>query len=812
MDTGSQDIFEAKVFEPVEAIDGRLDAGVLLVCDHARNALPAEYGALGLPGADLDRHIAYDIGARWLTLQMARALQAPAVLSTFSRLLIDPNRGADDPTLVMRFSDGAIVPGNARADAAEIERRTRLFWRPYRDAVQGTAAAMLATGRPPALLSIHSFTDDWRGFKRPWKVGVLYDSDDRLARAFLAGLAAEGLAPQEIGDNEPYAGGLKGDTIDEVATARGLANALIEVRQDLIATEAAAQRWGERLARVAERALGAGRPALAGARRFANAGPFRQNRLNATPRARNPMETPLTPLAFAARARRIYGKRDATVFEGVTRSYAEFLDRTDRWSHRLQALGVGPGDRVAYIAQNIPAHLEGYYAVPQIGAVLVPINYRLAASDFVYILNHCGARTLCVDADYVEAIAAIRAELPLIEHFVALEGAREGWLDYEAEVAASAPDFAPVEIDESDLITINYTSGTTARPKGVMITHRNAYLNVLGTLVHFHVTPADRYLWTLPMFHANGWTFVWLATARGAAHVCLRKVDPAAIFRLVGEQGVTTLCAAPTVLIGVANAPPAARAPAAGRKVRLLTAGAPPAAHTIERIERELGWEVLHVYGMTETSPLILACEPLPEHEALGAAERAGVKARQGVELVSSGEIRVIDENGDAVPGDGRTLGEICVRGNVVMKGYFNDPAATEAAFKGGWMHTGDAAVVHPDGYVEIKDRFKDVIISGGENISSVEIEGVLLTHPSVQEVSVVGLKHERWGEAPHAFVVLKPGESATEEELRQFARAHLARFKVPQGVSFVPELPKTATGKIQKFVLRGRAPAIVAQ
>jgi fatty-acyl-CoA synthase len=305
---------------------------------------------------------------------------------------------------------------------------------------------------------------------------------------------------------------------------------------------------------------------------------------------------------------------------------------------------------------------------------------------------------------------------------------------------------------------------------------------------------------------------VWLTTARGAANVCLRKVDPAAIFRLVGEAGVTTLCAAPTVLIGVANAPVEARAPAAGKRVRLLTAGAPPAAVTIDRIERELGWEVLHVYGMTETSPLILLCELLPEHAGLAPSARAAVKARQGVELVSSGEIRVMDEAGRAVPADGRTLGEICVRGNVVMKGYFNDPEATAAAMKDGWMHTGDAAVVHPDGYVEIKDRFKDVIISGGENISSVEVEGVLLGHPAVQEASVVGAPHPQWGEAPHAFVVLKLGQAATEAELREFARETLARFKVPQWVTFTDELPKTATGKIQKFVLRGRAPAISVQ
>jgi fatty-acyl-CoA synthase len=524
------------------------------------------------------------------------------------------------------------------------------------------------------------------------------------------------------------------------------------------------------------------------------------------------MELPLTPLAFGARARRIYGGREAVRDGEVSLNYAEFLERCDRWSSRLRELGVRQGDRVAYIAQNIPAHLEGYYAVPQMGAVLVPINFRLSAADFVYIVNHSGARVICVDEDHVEAVEAIRHQMSNIEHFVALEGGRQGWLDYEAEISTATADFEPVPIDENDLITINYTSGTTARPKGVMITHRNAYLNVLGTLAHFAMSPADRYLWTLPMFHANGWTFVWLVTARGAAHVCLRKVDPVAIFQLVGAANITTLCAAPTVLIGIANAPAEARAPAAGRKVRLLTAGAPPAAVTIDRVERELGWEVQHVYGLTETSPLILLCEPLPEHAGLSGAERAAIKSRQGVELVSSGEICVKDTEGSVVPQDGTTLGEICVRGNVVMKGYFNDPEATAAVLKDGWFHTGDAAVVHPDGYVEIKDRFKDVIISGGENISSVEIEGVMLRHPAVEEVSVVGMPHPRWGEAPHAFVVLKPGAVATEAELRLFARDNLAHFKVPQWVTFVNELPKTATGKIQKFILRGRAPGIVPQ
>jgi fatty-acyl-CoA synthase len=284
------------------------------------------------------------------------------------------------------------------------------------------------------------------------------------------------------------------------------------------------------------------------------------------------------------------------------------------------------------------------------------------------------------------------------------------------------------------------------------------------------------------------------------------------IFELVEREAITTLCATPTLLIGIANAPEALRKRAAGRVVRLLTAGAPPAAVTIERIERGLGWHVTHVYGLTETSPFILICEELPEHRELPLAERAIVKARQGVELVSSGEIRVLDGSGQETPHDGQTLGEICVRGNVVMKGYFRDAAETNKAIVDGWFHTGDAAVVHPDGYVEIRDRFKDVIISGGENISSVEVESVLLRHDAVQEVSVVGMPHPKWGEAAHAFVVLRPGKTATEGEIIQFARDHLAHFKAPSWVSFVNDLPKTATGKIQKYLLRGRATAISRQ
>jgi fatty-acyl-CoA synthase len=313
------------------------------------------------------------------------------------------------------------------------------------------------------------------------------------------------------------------------------------------------------------------------------------------------------------------------------------------------------------------------------------------------------------------------------------------------------------------------------------------------------------------MFHANGWTFVWIVTAVGATHLCLRKVEPRAVFEMVGKESASAFCAAPTVLIGIANAPEEVRR-GAPRGVRLLTAGAPPAAVTIERVEGELGWNVTQVYGLTETSPLISICEERPEHSTLSPGDRAAVKARQGVELVSSGELRVVDAEGRPVPSDGATLGEIVVRGNVVMKGYFNDKVETDRAIRDGWFHTGDAAVVHSDGYVEIRDRFKDVIISGGENISSVEVEGVLLRHPAVQEVSVVGMPHPKWGEAPHAFVVLRSNLVCTEGDIREFARQNLAHFKVPQWVSFVPELPKTATGKIQKYVLRGKRAAISRQ
>ncbi len=525
------------------------------------------------------------------------------------------------------------------------------------------------------------------------------------------------------------------------------------------------------------------------------------------------MELPLTPLEFARRSRRLHPHKEAVVDGDLRFTYAQFLDRCDRWASALQSFGVTPGDRVAYIAPNTHAHLEGYYGVPMAGAVIVPINYRLTPDDFTYLISHSGSRVVCAHGDYLDAIDSIRGQLGGVQHFVALEGGagRAGWLDYEALLSAASPNYTKPPIDERALLAINYTSGTTSRQKGVMITHRNAYMNVVGTLVHHHMTCEERYVWTLPMFHANGWTFTWIVTAVGGTHICVRRVDPVRVFETIARERGTMLCAAPTVLIGIANAPDEVKR-GAPRGVRVLTAGAPPAAATIERIEGELGWELTQVYGLTETAPFITICEPRAAHAALGARERAIIKARQGVELITSGELRVVDEEGHEVPADGQTLGEIVVQGNVVMAGYFNDPENTAKAIRDGWFHSGDAAVVHPDGYVEIRDRLKDVIISGGENISSVEVEGAMLRHPAVQEVAIVGMADEKWGEAPHAFVVLRPGASATEEELREFVRGALAHFKCPKTVRFVDELPKTATGKIQKYVLRGGRPAIAAQ
>lgn len=523
------------------------------------------------------------------------------------------------------------------------------------------------------------------------------------------------------------------------------------------------------------------------------------------------MIAPLTPLEFALRAGRIYAEREAVVDGDVRFTYAKFLDRCNRWSAVLQQLGVEPGDRVACIAPNTRANLESYYAIPQLGAAIVPINYRLSADDFRYIIEHSGAKIVCADSEYLDAVDRVRDHLPGVKHFVAFDGSKSGWLSYEDGIAAAVPRTDLPTIDENSLLSINYTSGTTARPKGVMLTHRNIYLNILGRLAHTPMTMTERYLWTLPMFHVNGWAFVWAITAVGGTHVCLRRPDPKMIFEKLRGECITLFCAAPTVLISIANAPSEIRREAP-RGVRVLTAGAPPAAATIQRVEGELGWTVTHVYGLTEVSPVVTICEARPEHAELNADAAARIKARQGIECIAAGEVRVVDDAGQEVPHDGATLGEIVMRGHAVMAGYYNDPDATAHAFRGGWFHSGDAAVVHPDGYIEIRDRWKDVIVSGGENISSIEVEGVLIRHPCVREVAVVGMPHEKWGETPCAFVIFQDGKQVTADDLRSFCRENLAHFKVPHEFRFVDELPKTTTGKVQKYMLRGGRPNFMAQ
>lgn len=523
------------------------------------------------------------------------------------------------------------------------------------------------------------------------------------------------------------------------------------------------------------------------------------------------MEAPLTPLEFARRARRVYPNREAVVDGGVRLTYAQFLDRCDRWSSVLRGFGIGVGDRVACIAPNTHANLEAFYAIPQLGAVIVPINHRLSVEDFEYILNHSGAKVVCVHADYLDAVDRIRARVPGVTQFVAFSGDRPGWISYEAAIAAAKPITDLPEIDERSTLSINYTSGTTARPKGVMLTHRNQYLNILCRLAHTHLSCGERYLWTLPMFHVNGWCFVWVVTAVGGTHVCLAKPETKRIFELLREERIGIFCAAPTILIGLAHSP-VEQHRGAPHGVRVLTAGAPPASATIERVEGEFGWTITHVYGLTEVSPIVTVCEPRPEDAELGHKEVAVIKSRQGVEAIAGAEVLVVDDEGREVPHDGRTLGEVVMRGHAVMRGYYNDPEATAQAMRGGWFHSGDAAVVHADGYLEIRDRWKDVIISGGENISSIEVEGTLLRHPAVQEVAVVGKPHEKWGETPVAFLVLKAGATAEPVALKAFCREHLAHFKVPHEFHFVAELPKTSTGKIQKFVLRGGRPNLARQ
>ncbi len=517
----------------------------------------------------------------------------------------------------------------------------------------------------------------------------------------------------------------------------------------------------------------------------------------------------LDPFDFLERAAFVYPARTAVVDGGTRRTYAEFRSRVRRLAAALQARGVRESERVAVLAPNTAMALEATFAVPHAGGVLCALNTRLAPEEIDYILAHCGASLLLHDHELDALVARLESAIPRVRAAPERPGGDPGAAasaanDYEAFLAAADPAaLVPAPHAEDDTISINYTSGTTGKPKGVMYTFRGAYQNALAEAFHAALRPESIYLWTLPMFHCNGWCFPWAVTAAGATHVCLRRVDASNINRAIQHDGVTHFCAAPTVLIGLANH---AETVAFPRSVMVTTAGAPPSPTTIAQIEA-LGAELHHVYGLTETYGPITECAwHSPGWDALPADERARLRSRQGVPMVTvaAGDVRVVDSALNEVPADARTQGEIVMRGNNVMKGYYADPEATERAFAGGWFHSGDVAVRHPDGYIEIVDRAKDVIISGGENISTQQVEKTLLEHEAVLECAVVAIPDEKWGEVPKAFVTLKPGRSVAEDELRAFMRARIAAFKVPKAFEFC-ELPKTSTGKIQKYVLRER-------
>jgi fatty-acyl-CoA synthase len=524
--------------------------------------------------------------------------------------------------------------------------------------------------------------------------------------------------------------------------------------------------------------------------------------------------TPLSPLSFLTWAARVYPAKPAVIHGDRTFTYAEFAARCRRLGSALAGYGIGRGDSVAIMAPNVPAMLEAHYGVPLAGAVLNPLNYRLDARSIAFILEHGEARLLITDREFSttigEALRLLGRSIPVIDIDDPLyEGGRRlGEKDYEALLAEGDPAWAGTPpADEWQAICLLYTSGTTGDPKGVVYHHRGAYLNALGNALTFGLSPRTVYLWTLPMFHCSGWTYTWAVTAVGGTHVCLRRVDPALIFPAIRRHGVTHMCGAPIVMTMLIHAPEAVKV-RFEHTVEMATGGAAPPSTVISAMEA-MGFRVTHLYGLTESYGPATFCAWQDAWARLPLAERASEMARQGVSYVTLEDCIVADPATLApVPRDGRTMGEIMLRGNTLMKGYLKNPAATGAAFGGGWFRTGDLAVWHPDGYVEIKDRSKDIIISGGENISSLEVEEQLYRHPAVMEAAVVARPDVTWGETPCAFVTLKPGAVATADDLVRFLRDHLAHYKVPRHVVFGP-LPKTSTGKIQKFVLREQAKEI---
>ena len=516
--------------------------------------------------------------------------------------------------------------------------------------------------------------------------------------------------------------------------------------------------------------------------------------------------TELTPLSFLERSSLVYPGKTAIVDGDRRISYREMAGETTRLANALAQSGIGPGDRVAFLCSNIPEMLLAHFAVPLLGAVLVAVNTRLSAEEIRYILDHSGSTILVGESHLLAGLAGVAGELRSVVEVVSINrnhtDAGYATVPYSRFLDRGADRPLPWAVDnEERTISINYTSGTTGRPKGVMYTHRGAYLNSLGEIIHSGFSPTSVYLWTLPMFHCNGWCTPWGVTAVGGTHVCLPSVDPREVWSLIDTQGVTHFNAAPTVLIALANAPEAHRFP---QPVTVTTAGAPPSPTIIEAMER-LGARIVHVYGLTETYGPHTVCEVQEGLADMTVAERTAFLARQGVSYIIADPTRVVDEDMADITMDGAAMGEVVMRGNNVMKGYFDNPEATREAFRGGYFHSGDIAVRHPDNYIDLRDRSKDIIISGGENISTIEVERAIVNHPAVLECAVVAAPHERWGERPKAFVVLKAGYRATPREIIDHVRSRLAHFKAPDEVELVGGLPKTSTGKIQKFVLRDK-------
>jgi fatty-acyl-CoA synthase len=520
----------------------------------------------------------------------------------------------------------------------------------------------------------------------------------------------------------------------------------------------------------------------------------------------------LTPIAFLERSAGVFADKTAVIHQDRRYTYGEFRHRVHRVAGALRRAGIRPGDRVAYLAPNIPAMLEAHFAAPLAGAILVTINTRLNPNEIAYILNHAAAKLLVVDSELASLIAPVLSGLKATRRFVVVRDTTAespgncpiDGQDYEEFLATGEDEFEDFRLnDENDSISINYTSGTTGKPKGVVYTHRGAYLNALGVTELLEVQSRDTYLWVVPLFHCNGWCFPWGVTAMGATHVCLRRPEPERILDAIRTHGVTHFCAAPTVLSSLVHHP-AASGFRLDHPLRVATGGAPPSPAVIRAGER-FGMEIVHLYGLTETYGPFTFCEWREEWNGKELPEQARIKALQGVPHVLAGTgVRVVDAQMRDVPPDGETIGEVVMRGNIVMKGYYKDPKGTAAAFRGGWFHSGDLAVQHPSGYLEIRDRKKDIIISGGENISTQEVEKVICDHPDVLEAAVIAVPHEKWGEVPKAFVTLQPGAGAAERDIVDHCRQKLAHFKCPQHVVFGP-LPKTSTGKIKKFELRER-------